>query len=93
MYLGESPSVFHFIYFWLILIKCHVEALAHLSLLTHCSILLYVILVFRISFLTSSGGVWEDSPFSPKEHNVKEKSEAGTEIFFVRGNKFLNASW
>lgn len=39
------------------------------------------------------GGVWEDSSFSPKEHNVKKESEAETEIFFVKENKFLNASW
>lgn len=35
-----------------------------------------------ISFLTSYGGVWDNSLFSPKGHNVKKEFEAKTEIFF-----------
>lgn len=75
---------FHFIFIPLILINCHVEALAHLSLLAHCFVISYVTIVLRISFLTSYEGVWEDSSFSPKKHNVKKEFEAKTEIFFYQ---------
>lgn len=35
-------------------------------------------------FVTFYGGVWEDSSFSPEEHNVKKYFEAKTKIFFCQ---------
>lgn len=45
--------------------------------------MLHVTIVLRIFFLISYGDVWEDLSFSPKEHNVKKKFEAKTEVFFL----------
>lgn len=65
----------------LFLINCHVDALAHFSLPTHCFVMLHVTSVKNF-FPNILGGVWEHLSFSPKEHNVKKEFEAKTEILF-----------